>query len=342
MVIFSRRLSEVLSIVGLITSFFSLFLFFPALIGYLYAEPIWTDFIILGILFFAFGIIVFTLFKKTKSDSQSSSELQAKDGLTLVLLVWILLSMISSTPFLMFDKNMSFVRAFFEAVSGLTTTGATIFSGLELMPKAILIWRAILQWLGGMGILVLTIAILPMFGVGGMQIFRAEASGPMKDKKFTPRIAETAKALWTIYVFLTLFCCVGYWVAGMELFDALAHAFTTVSIGGLSTYGGSIGFFNSFKIEAVAVLFMLLAAMNFTLHFAVLRSFSLKAYLQSIEARYFFSIIFSSVAFIFFVLLINFSDESSLLRLFVLQFLMLYLSPPQLAMLPPITIYGPR
>ena len=232
MVIFSRRLSEVFSIVGLITSFFSLFLFFPALIGYLYSEPIWTDFIFLGILFFAFGIIIFNLFKKTKSSSQSSSELQAKDGLTLVLLVWILLSTISSTPFLMFDANMSFSRAFFEAVSGLTTTGATIFSGLELMPKAILIWRAILQWLGGMGILVLTIAILPMFGVGGMQIFRAEASGPMKDKKFTPRIAETAKALWTIYVFLTLFCCVGYWVAGMELFDALAHAFTTVSIGG--------------------------------------------------------------------------------------------------------------
>ena len=312
MVIFSRRLSEVFSIVGLITSFFSLFLFFPALIGYLYSEPIWTDFIILGILFFAFGIIIFTLFKKTKSYPQSSSELQAKDGLTLVLLVWILLSTISSTPFLMFDENMSFIRAFFEAVSGLTTTGATIFSGLELMPKAILIWRAILQWLGGMGILVLTIAILPMFGVGGMQIFRAEASGPMKDKKFTPRIAETAKALWTIYVFLTLFCCVGYWVAGMELFDALAHAFTTVSIGGLSTYDESIGFFNSFKIEAVAVFFMLLAAMNFTLHFAVLRSFSLKAYLQSIEARYFFSIIFISVAFIFLVLLINFSDESSL------------------------------
>ena len=266
----------------------------------------------LGILFFAFGILIFIFFKKTRSYSQNSSELQAKDGLTLVLLVWVLLSMISSTPFLMFDENMSFVRAFFEAVSGLTTTGATIFSGLELMPKAILIWRAILQWLGGMGILVLTIAILPMFGVGGMQIFRAEASGPMKDKKFTPRIAETAKALWTIYVFLTLFCCIGYWVAGMDLFDALAHAFTTVSIGGLSTYDESIGFFNSFKIEAVAVLFMLLAAMNFTLHFAVLRSFSLKAYLQSIEARYFFSIIFVSVTLIFFVLLIYSSKESSL------------------------------
>ena len=155
----------------------------------------------------------------------------------------------------MFDENMSFVRAFFEAVSGLTTTGATIFSGLEFMPKAILIWRAILQWLGGMGILVLTIAILPMFGVGGMQIFRAEASGPMKDKKFTPRIRDS-KGFMDNLRFLTLFVVLAIGVAGMELFDALAHAFTTVSIGGLSTYDESIGFFNSFKIEAVAVFYV--------------------------------------------------------------------------------------
>ena len=200
----------------------------------------------LGILFFAFGIVIFTFFKKTKSYPQGSSELQAKDGLTLVLLVWTLLATISSTPFLMFDENISFIRAFFEAVSGLTTTGATIFYGLELMPKAILIWRAILQWLGGMGILVLTIAILPMFGVGGMQIFRAEASGPMKDKKFTPRIAETAKLYGQSTFFNIILLC---WLLGSRngLFDALAHAFTTVSIGGLSTYDESIGFSTASK-----------------------------------------------------------------------------------------------
>ena len=315
MTIIPARLSEVFSVVGLITSFFSLFLFLPAGVGYFYSEIIWSDFLILGILFFAFGLIIFNVFKKTKSHPQSSSELQPKDGLLLVVFVWLLLSIISSIPFLLYDESLTFIRAFFEAVSGLTTTGATIFSGLDEMSRAILIWRAILQWLGGMGILVLTIAILPMLGVGGMQIFRAESSGPMKDKKFTPRIAETAKALWTIYIFLTLFCSLGYWIAGMNLFDAFAHAFTTVSIGGLSTHDQSIGFYNSFQIESVAIFFMLLAGLNFTLHFAAFRSLSLSVYLHSIEARYFFVIITVSAAFVFFVLLMMPSDSIGLIEI---------------------------
>lgn len=292
MTIFPPRLSEIFSVVGLIISVYSLFLFAPAVVGFIYLELIWKKFVLIAFLFFFFGLLIFFLFKRTDKSNKTSAELQPKDGLLLVISVWCLLSLISSIPFCFFIEGVNPVRAFFESVSGLTTTGATIFTGLDSMPKSILIWRAVLQWIGGMGILVLTIAILPLLGVGGMQVFRAESSGPMKDKKFTPRIAETAKALWTIYIFLTITCILCYWLAGMSLFDSFAHAFTTVSIGGLSTHDASIGFFDNQIIEAVAICFMLLAGMNFTLHFAAFRSYSIRVYLQNIEARMFLILIF--------------------------------------------------
>ncbi len=299
-----RKFSEIFSILGLIISIFSLFFIIPVGTALYFGEEIWILFTLLGLLFFAFGILVFALCKKALKSVPNTIELQPKDGLLLVVSVWLSLSIISAIPFYFTNTDDAPIKAFFEAVSGLTTTGATIFSGLDVMPKSILIWRATLQWLGGMGILVLTIAVLPILGVGGMQVFRAEVSGPMKDKKFTPRIAETAKALWAIYVSLTFLCAFAYFIAGMTPFDSIAHSFTTVSIGGLSTHDESFNFFNNPLIEITAVIFMIISGMNFTLHFAAIRNRNFSIYLRSLENLYFVSVIVLGIFIVFSALIV--------------------------------------
>jgi trk system potassium uptake protein TrkH len=186
---------------------------------------------------------------------------------------------------------VSLSDAVFESVSGLTTTGATVLVGLDSLPRSVLFYRQQLQWMGGLGIIVLAVAILPMLGIGGMQLYRAETPGPMKDSKLTPRITETAKALWYIYLGLTVACGLGYWAAGMDGFDAVAHAFSTVAIGGFSTHDASIGYFESPLIEAVAVVFMVLAGANFALHFMAWRRMSLQPYRQDSEFKTYLGIL---------------------------------------------------
>ena len=201
-------------------------------------------------------------------------DLQARDGILLVGMVWTLLPLFASLPLLLYFSGtaspMSFTDAYFESMSGLTTTGATVLVGLDALPASINLWRCFLQWLGGMGILVLAVAILPMLGVGGSQLFRAEATGPMKDAKLTPRITETAKGLWSVYSLLSLACVLGYWLAGMPALDAWIHMFSTLSLGGLSSHDSSFGFFQSPAMEWVAIVFMLLASCNFALYFVAL------------------------------------------------------------------------
>lgn len=215
-----------------------------------------------------------------------SRDLKLRDGFLVVVLFWFVLGVSGSIPFLIADHpEMALADAVFESMSGLTTTGATVITGLDHLPPAILFYRQFLQWLGGMGIIVLAVAILPMLGVGGMQLYRAETPGPMKDNKLTPRITETAKALWYIYVGLTLFCAVAYYVAGMSAFDAIGHSFSTVAIGGFSTYDASLGHFDSFAIEFIAVVFMFIAGANFSLHFLALRHRNVKPYLFDSEFR---------------------------------------------------------
>jgi len=192
---------------------------------------------------------------------------------------------------------MSKTDAIFESISALTTTGATVITGIDYLPKSILFYRQELQWLGGMGIIVLAVAILPMLGIGGMQLYRAETPGPVKDTKLTPRITETAKALWYLYLFFTIACAVSYWLAGMNAFDAISHSFSTVSIGGFSTHDLSIGYFDSPLIDAVAVFFMLIAGINFTLHFLFWRSMNLDVYWQDPEFKAYL-IVLGSVCFI--------------------------------------------
>ncbi|HEX19218.1 MAG TPA: potassium transporter, partial [Acidiferrobacteraceae bacterium] len=210
-----------------------------------------------------------------------------------VVLFWVLLALFGALPFVIADHpHMSFTDAFFESMSGLSTTGATTLSGIDDLPASIRYYRQQLQWLGGMGIVVLAVAVMPILGIGGMQLYRAETPGPIKDNKLTPRITETAKALWYIYLGLTIVCAIAYWLAGMSVFDAIGHSFSTIAIGGFSTHDDSMGFFKAYPaIEYIATLFMLLAGLNFALHFISWRKRSLKPYFADAEARTYFMII---------------------------------------------------
>ncbi len=214
------------------------------------------------------GVVVWLPVRKLERD------LRLRDGFLIVVAFWGVLGMYGALPFMTAD-GLSFTDAAFESVSGLTTTGATVMTGLDDLPLAIQYYRQQLQLLGGMGIIVLAVAILPMLGVGGMQLYRAETPGPMKDNKLTPRITETAKALWQIYMSLTLLCAVAYWLAGMPPFDALTHSFSTISTGGFSTHDASIAYYDSALISWVCTLFMVAGGINFGLHFAVVRTGSI-------------------------------------------------------------------
>ncbi len=220
-------------------------------------------------------------------------ELKTRDGLALVALTWVALPAVAGFPLWNY-LPIDFTDAYFEAASGLTTTGATVLSGLEYLPRSINLWRHLLSWLGGMGIIVLAVAILPLLGVGGMQMYRAEMPGPMKDSKLTPRIGQTAKLLWAVYAGLTLACLVALRLAGMDWFDATCHSFSALALGGFSTYDASIGHFNSLPIEMVLTVFQILAAMNFATHFLAWSQRGLTAYLRDSESRAIIAVLFTS------------------------------------------------
>ncbi len=213
-------------------------------------------------------------------------ELQARDGCLLVVLTWLLMASAAMVPFLLELPQLSVTDAFFESMSALTTTGATVLTGLDALPQSLNLWRHALQWFGGMGIIVLAIAVLPLLGVGGMQLFKAEMPGPMKETKLTPRITQTAKYLWLLYVSLTAMCIVALRAAGMTWFEAVCHGFSALALGGFSTRDDSIGGFDSPAIEMILGVFMLLAVVNFTTHFLALRSRSLEPYARDVEARW--------------------------------------------------------
>ena len=219
-------------------------------------------------------------------------DLRIRDGFLIVVLFWLVLALSGALPFLLVENpDMNVVDAVFESMSGLTTTGATVLTGLDHLPRSILYYRQQLQWLGGMGIIVLAVAIAPILGVGGMQLFRAEATGPMTNNKLTPRITETAKALWYIYFGLTVLCAALYFLAGMSLFDAIGHSFSTLAIGGFSTHDASIAYFNNPLIDVIVMLFMVIAGINFSLHYLALRHRSLRHYIADSEVKAFFLIL---------------------------------------------------
>ncbi|HMV11864.1 MAG TPA: potassium transporter TrkG [Nitrosomonas sp.] len=225
-------------------------------------------------------------------------ELQIRDGFLLVVLVWLLLPCFGMLPLLNYFPELSIAKAYYEATSGLTATGGTVLTGLDTLPYSINLWRGEMVWLGGMGLIVLAVAILPMLGVGGRQLFKAEIPGPMKEAKLTPRIAETAKGLWLVYLVLTIACLIAYKLAGMNWFDAIMHAFTTLGLGGFSSHDASYGYWNSPLIEFVAMVFMLISGINYATHFLVWRTNSLSSYQNDPEIRPYIYIVLSSCIFL--------------------------------------------
>ncbi len=254
---------SIIRIVGLLLALFSVSMLAPALVALIYRDGAGVPFVSTFFALLFFGGLLWLPNRRHKH------ELKSRDGFLIVVLFWTVIGSAGAMPFLMSDNpNISVTDAFFESFSALTTTGATVIVGLDELPKAILFYRQFLQWFGGMGIIVLAVAILPVLGIGGMQLYRAEVPGPVKDTKVTPRIAETAKALWYIYLSLTIACAVAFWMAGMTAFDAICHSFSTIAIGGFSTHDASMGYFDSYIINLITVVFLLISACNYTLHYA--------------------------------------------------------------------------
>lgn len=279
------RPTAVQKVLGLLLMIFSLTMLPPLGVSYHYADGTAEAFLTALVLLLGLGTLIWLPVAKSRD------ELKLRDGFLVVALFWSVLGLAGALPFILAaEPHLSLTDAAFESISGLTTTGATVIIGLDELPPAILYYRQQLQWLGGMGIIVLAVAILPMLGIGGMQLYRAETPGPVKDNKLTPRITETAKALWYIYLGLTIACALAYWLAGMTPFDAIGHSFATVAIGGFSTHDASIGYFNSDAIELIAVVFMLLSGVNFALHFLAWNRRSLVGYWHDSEFRFYLTL----------------------------------------------------
>ncbi|VUD64336.1 Trk system potassium uptake protein TrkH [Thalassocella blandensis] len=273
-------------VIGVLLMLFSVTMTPPILVSFIYDDHTYATFILAFAITFITGLAAWFPVHSIKQD------LRTRDGFLIVSLFWTVLATFGSLPLLFADATqLSVVDAIFESLSGLTTTGATVMTGLEDLPKSILYYRQQLQWLGGIGIIVIAVAILPMLGIGGMQLYRAETPGPVKDSKLTPRITETAKALFLIYLTLTLLCALSYWLVGMDFFDAITHAFSTVAIGGFSTYDASIGYFDSPAIMLVCMVFMILSGINFALHFFAWHMRGIKHYLNDPEFAFYGSMI---------------------------------------------------
>lgn len=276
---------NIIRILGLLVALLSVTMLPPAIVSMVYRDGGGVPFLL------SFLWCVITGFLVWYPNRSEKIDLRAREGFLIVVLFWVVLASFSAIPLILLEQpSLSVTDAFFESFSGLTTTGSTILKHIEGLPHAVLWYRQQLQWLGGMGIIVLAVAVLPMLGIGGMQLYRAETPGPIKDSKMTPRIADTAKHLWYIYLSLTIACATAYWLAGMSGFDAICHAFSTIAIGGFSTHEASMGYFNSPTINLVCVFFLVIAGVNFALHYAVVQSKSLKNYFYDPEFKVFIAI----------------------------------------------------
>ena len=294
------KIDIVLKTIGLLLMVFSLTQIPPILIDFIYSEGEFVSFFISFALTFIGGYLVWFF------NRNAAQDFRIREGILIVVSFWAVLSLFGTLPFLLTDsiKNLTFASAFFESMSGLTTTGATVLSQLDELPKSILYYRQQLQWLGGIGIIVLAVAILPFLGVGGMELYHAEYSGISKDR-LTPKVRQTAIALWKIYLSLTILCALGYFFSGMSFFDAVSHSFSTIAIGGFSTHDASIGHFNSLPIELVAMFFMFLSGINFSLHFVVWNNRTFINYWRDSEFKTYIFILISSTVIILISLGLN-------------------------------------
>jgi trk system potassium uptake protein TrkH len=271
-----------LKLFSILVMFFSISFIVPIITSFIYKDGALSIFVITFLVVFMVGFLGWLISKN------NTEEMTHKDGFLVITLFWIVLSSAGSIPFIL--SGMTFIDSFFESMSGITTTGATVIPNLSVLPESLLLYRQLLQWMGGMGLIVLAIAVMPLLGIGGGQLYKTEIPGAMNDQKLTPRIKETAQALWLIYLLLTIFCSVFYFFAGMNAFDAISHSLSTVSIGGFSTYNNSIGHFDNGLIETVCIIFMLLSALSFTLHYFAFYMKKPLKYLHDPELRFFISI----------------------------------------------------
>ena len=287
-------------ILGFLLMVFSITLLPPIVVDLIYKEHHWHNFFMPLLLNLGIGFLIWYPARRNRN------EIRVRDGFFISAMFWIVLSLVASTPFqLTPELNLSFTDAVFEATSGLTSTGASLISGLDTLPHGILYYRQQLNWLGGLGIVILAVAILPMLGVGGMQLYKTEMSGPSKDDKMAPRIAETAKGLWIIYLWLTAVCATAFWLGGMTPFDAIGYAFSVMSLGGFAPHDASMGYYNTPYLLAVGGFFMLIAGIQFTMHFIAWRTKGIVHYWRSPEVRFYLLIVTLSTCIIGITLWIN-------------------------------------
>lgn len=283
---------------GVFLMIFSLSMWPPMLVAFYYGDGEWQGFLQAFFITLTTGILLWAPLRK------KTQELKVRDGFLIVVLFWTVLSVFAAIPFMMGHyPHLSASDAFFEAISGLTTTGSTVLNGIDFLPHAILYYRQQLQFLGGMGIVILAVAITPMLGIGGMQLYRAETTGPAKDTKLTPRITETAKALWAIYVGLTIMCALCYWIAGMSLFDAIGESFSTVSTGGFAMHDDSFSYYDSGVIELLGAFFMIIGGVNFSLYFISVQQKNILSFWSDDEFRTYIYLILIMAAVVAVVLI---------------------------------------
>lgn len=300
-----RLISRVLGI-GLIA--FSLLQLTPILVSITYNEENLSAFGYSFLITLTFGSFLYLVNFERKYEG-----IRVKEGFLLTVLLWFFFTIFASLPFILGSKGeLSVVSAYFEATSGLTTTGATIYSDLSSEYYSILFYRGLLQWVGGLGIIVLAIALMPLLGVGGMQLYRGETQGPINQSKLRPKIAETAMVLVYIYLILTILCFFSYFVAGMDYFDAVVHSFTTIAIGGFSNYNESFAYFDSSAIYLLAIIFMFISGISFSLHYLSFSNFKLFNYIKDPEFGFYWKILaLTSVVFIATIWLYNSELSSS-------------------------------
>ena len=295
---------SILKLFSILVLFFSISYVFPIVVSIIFNDGATNLFLYTLIGISLIGLSGFYI------TGNVNNELSQKDGFVIIVMFWIVLCFAGSIPFYL--SGMTFIDSIFESMSGITTTGATVVSNLDDLPESLLFYRQLLQWMGGMGLIVLAIAVMPLLGIGGAQIYKTEIPGAMGEQRLTPRIKETAQVLWLIYLGLTVICGVFYYIGGMNAFDAISHAMSTVAIGGFSTHNESIGYFNSLSIEIVCIIFMLLSAFSFTLHyFAMFKKKPLK-YLYDPELRFFISVLI--IIFILGVVISNLSMQGPSIR----------------------------
>ncbi|MDE0192969.1 MAG: TrkH family potassium uptake protein [Gammaproteobacteria bacterium] len=302
------RFAPILRVTGGLLMLFSVAQLVPVAVALIYNESTIAPFLAAFAISFLVGGLLWVA-------GRGEIELRSRDGFLITVLFYLGLGFTGAVPFLLAPSvGVTFTDGVFESLSGLTTTGATVLAGLDDLPRSVLLYRQLLQWLGGMGIIVLAVAVLPMLGVGGMQLYRAESPGPVKDTKLKPRIAQTAKALWYLYLGFTVACALAYYLGGMSVFDAVCYSFSTVAIGGFAPHDASVGYFDSVAIESVAIVFMVLSGMSFALHFTVLARRSLAPYARDDELRLYIWALGTVAAIVIGVLLLDGMAPSQSIR----------------------------